>query len=129
VIGDDTKQMFHITRVPWVRGFDVSFGVKVFTGAIHVADPLTMRTLSDGAVAPTMMSLTDDGAVSLMNELWLAGVRPTVEGRENQPLSAEWAAKQLEKFIDAAVYSDPRAASKATFGRASDVESDIQAGR
>lgn len=76
---------FHITPLPYGRGYELRFGLVEQDGTLIAAEPVTMRTYGQNEASrpEPMLSLEisgmmhDTGLQSLMDELWKVGIRPS----------------------------------------------------
>lgn len=51
---------------------------------LAVAISVHMTTLEEGEFAPAFMTLPEDAMQQIMNQMWNAGFRPSVEGSEGE---------------------------------------------
>ena len=65
-------------REPWNDGISVAVIERHPTGRTMVADRLTLREIPEGGfIGEPTMSLRNDEAQMLMDELWRCGLRPS----------------------------------------------------
>lgn len=76
-VGLDGGRRIRLFSVPWKRGWDLFLTEATRDGAMYLAAPPQMSTVSDGEllVNPTMQ-VSDATVQELMDELWRQGVRP-----------------------------------------------------
>ena len=63
-------------RDPWQRRIELRLGEET-PERLYIAKPVVMEEASSGSRIEPMLVLSDDIAQQLMDELWLAGLRPT----------------------------------------------------
>ena len=64
-------------RQPWKDGVDLLISEKHGELGFWVADPLVMRQLPEFEAANPTMTLSNQAAQNLMDELWQCGLRPS----------------------------------------------------
>jgi len=60
-------------------GFELFYGEKDFEGELSIAKPMVLESIPEGSSIShsPLMILDEDSCTTLMNELWVAGIRPT----------------------------------------------------
>jgi hypothetical protein len=97
------KKLFHVERQPWLGGIAVRMAIRR-EQALSVAVNVTLIDVPENELAPQepMLTLREPEAVTLIDELWSAGVRPSsyVSGdAERQALQAHIA--DLQRIVNA----------------------------
>ena len=59
-------------------GYEFFYGTKDLDGNASIAQPVVFKTLERGCIVTTpLLTLEEDACQVLMNELWIAGIRPS----------------------------------------------------
>ena len=64
-------------RDVWADSIEIQIGHRAPDGSIAAGQPLVFSPHPPGSVVPAALSMRTEEAQRLMDELWLAGLRPT----------------------------------------------------
>jgi hypothetical protein len=71
-------QQFAVDKIEWgLDGYEVRFRVKDRDCPNMLAQPVEMKEQDKHMLSDPMMKLTEEGCMSLMDELWIVGIRPS----------------------------------------------------
>lgn len=91
---------FHVERDMRSNGYALRAIVRLAGDRIARIEPLTVRVEEDpGAYMPPMLTLSNDDARGLMDELWRAGVRPTEHGSPGQLAATERHLEDMRRLV------------------------------
>jgi hypothetical protein len=58
-------------------GYDLRYGLDEGDGTLSVAQPVVLEKVKRGMLVEPMLTLDEDACQMLMNELYIAGIRPS----------------------------------------------------
>jgi hypothetical protein len=70
-------QQFAVNRIEWgLDGYEIRFRRKAHD-VVHMPKPVEFVEYKPNTIADPLMTISEEGAQSLINELWIAGIRPS----------------------------------------------------
>lgn len=81
------------------RSVDISFVKVVGKSMISIAQPLVFKNEDDNTAIEPSVTLSLEDAVSLMTELWNAGIRPAEVGTTGELAALKYHLEDMRKLV------------------------------